>query len=150
MEDNGQHRPDTLLLSDQVQHRLRRAYQRASSIFSESMAEAPGEPAVTLAQWAAMSTLCAQGAVSQNLLGRQTFMDPATIQGVILRLEERALVERSPDPQDRRRTSVKLTESGIETVRGLAPRAFEAHRQTLAPLTPAEQATFLALLARLM
>ncbi len=137
---------DDYLLSGQVHYRLRRAHQRASSIFMDMI----GNSQITPTQWGALVTLRTEGALSQNQLGRLTYMDPATTQGVILRLVERHLVERQPDPQDRRRTSVSLTSSGQSLVSTLLQNATQAHNSTLAPLTPEEQATFLTLLARLM
>ena len=133
-------------LAEQINHRLRRAHQRASAIFLETV----GDSQLTPTQWAALATLNAEGALSQNQLGRLTCMDPATTQGVILRLVDRNLVERHPDPQDRRRTSVRLTRAGKDLVSALLPKAEEAHARTLAPLAADEQQTFLALLARLM
>ena len=109
-----------------------------------------GNSQITPTQWGALVTLRTEGALSQNQLGRLTYMDPATTQGVILRLVERHLVERQPDPQDRRRTSVSLTSSGQSLVSTLLQNATQAHKSTLAPLPPEEQATFLTLLARLM
>lgn len=133
-------------LADQVIHRLRRAHQRACSIFLDTIADAQ----ITPTQWSALVTLSREGALSQNQLGRLTFMDPATTQGVILRLVERGLVERSPDPDDRRRTSVRLKHSGQGLVRNLVPNASHAHALTLEPLNDQERRLFLDLLARLM
>lgn len=133
-------------LAEQINHRLRRAHQRASAIFLETI----GDFQLTPTQWAALVTLHAENALSQNQLGRLTCMDPATTQGVILRLVDRALVERHPDPHDRRRTSVRLTAAGRSLVTALMPKAQEAHARTLAPLSAEEQDAFLGLLARLM
>lgn len=146
MDDTGRTQPDDYTLSEQVHYRLRRAHQRASSIFLETI----GDAQLTPTQWAAMVTLRNEGALSQNQLGRLTFMDPATTQGVILRLVERGLVERSPDPQDRRRTSVRLTRTGQSLVSNLLANAAQAHNRTLEPLSTDECSTFLGLLARLM
>ncbi|KAA0678834.1 MarR family winged helix-turn-helix transcriptional regulator [Roseomonas genomospecies 6] len=145
--DHIAHPPtDDYLLTGQVHYRLRRAHQRASSIFMDMI----GDAQLTPTQWGALVTLRAEGSLSQNQLGRLTYMDPATTQGVILRLVERKLVERQPDPQDRRRTSVSLTRNGQTLVGSLLENATQAHRHTLDPLTPEEQAMFLTLLARLM
>lgn len=146
MDDLARPPPDIYHLSAQVHHRLRRAHQRASAIFLDTI----GDAQLTPTQWAALVTLHGEGALSQNQLGRLTFMDPATTQGVILRLVERNLVERQPDPQDRRRTSVRLTRGGQATVSALLANAAQAHERTLEPLTPEERAAFMALLARLM
>ena len=134
------------LLADQINHRLRRAHQRASAIFANCI----GDAQLTPTQWATLVTLHNEGALSQNQLGRMTYMDPATTQGVILRLADRNLVQRHPDPQDRRRTRVSLTRAGEAVVDGLRANVALAHRRTLDPLSAEEQRLFLNLLARLM
>lgn len=146
MDDFGRLPPDDYQLAGQVHHRLRRAHQRASAIFIDLI----GDSLLTPTQWAALATLYSEGPLSQNQLGRLTYMDPATTQGVILRLVERNLVERHPDPQDRRRTSVQLTRLGQARVMDLTANAASAHDRTLEPLSLDERAQFLALLARLM
>lgn len=132
-------------LSDHINHRLRRAHQRANSVFQETI----GDSSLTATQWGVLVTLLHHGSLSQNQLGRLTSMDPATTQGVILRLAERRVVERRPDLRDRRRTCVTLTTEGRTLVLRLLPNAAEAHARIMAPLTPEEQCQLLALLARL-
>lgn len=138
--------PVVINLVDQLFYRLRRVQQRAVSMFVDTI----GDAQLTPTQWAALATLQTHGPLSQNQLGRHTFMDPATTQGVILRLVDRKLVERRPDPQDRRRTSVSLSRDGQALVAQLAPNAAAANQRVLAPLTAAEQETLLRLLEKLM
>lgn len=133
------------VLADQVGHLLRRAHQRATQIFIESFAAA----GLTPTQWAALARLAEEGAASQNHLGRLTAMDPATIQGVIQRLERRGLIDREPDPEDRRRTRLKLSAEGAELVARFTATGAEVSALTLEPLTAAEAETFLALLRKL-
>ena len=83
-----------------------------------------------------------------NQLGRLTAMDRATIQGVIRRLEERQLIERSGDPGDRRRSSLRLTPSGETLVAAMIPCGVRVSAVTLQPLDEGEQKTFLALLRK--
>jgi DNA-binding MarR family transcriptional regulator len=92
-------RADDYVLEEQVGHILRRAHQRATAIF---MAELGDRFDLTPTQYAALVKLHDAGPQSQNQLGRLTAMDPATIQGVVRRLVERRLVERSHDRNDRR------------------------------------------------
>ena len=54
-----------------------------------------GPVELTPTQFAALVKVHDIGQVSQNQLGRLTAMDPATIQGVIQRLEARKLIERA-------------------------------------------------------
>ena len=132
-------------LEAQIGHLLRRAHQRATSLFLASMQEHQ----LTPTQWAALVKLHEQGALSQNHLGRLTAMDPATIQGVIRRLVTRDLICRAEDLNDRRRAVLRLTESGTDLVDQLFATAACISRETLSPLSPSEQAVFLKLLQRL-
>ncbi|MBU0799131.1 MAG: MarR family transcriptional regulator [Alphaproteobacteria bacterium] len=132
-------------LEAQIGHLLRRAHQRATSLFLASMQEHQ----LTPTQWAALVKLHEQGALSQNHLGRLTAMDPATIQGVIRRLVTRDLICRAEDLNDRRRAVLRLTEAGTALVDQLFATAAGISRETLSPLSPSEQAVFLKLLQRL-
>lgn len=132
-------------LTEQVGHLLRRAHQRASAIFQERI----GDRNLTPTQFAVLATLLENRPLSQNQLGRETAMDPATIQGVVARLRERGLVDRVPAPQDRRRFLIRLTAEGSALVDSAIADARRVTQETLAPLTREEQAAFLALLRRL-
>jgi MarR family transcriptional regulator, lower aerobic nicotinate degradation pathway regulator len=133
------------VLEEQVGHLLRRAHQRHAAIFQEGM----GESALTPTQYAALVKIKDLGQVSQNQLGRLTAMDPATIQGVTQRLLARHLIDRHPDPADRRVILLRLTPKGL----GLAERAIADGRAitdaTLKPLDSQERKMFLALLRKL-
>lgn len=133
------------VLEDQVGHLLRRAHQRATQIFLETFADT----GLTPTQWAALARLAEEGAASQNHLGRLTAMDPATVQGVIQRLEKRGLIDREPDPEDRRRTRLKLSAEGAGLVARHSPTGATVSAQTLAPLSDDEAARFLELLRKL-
>lgn len=139
---------DDPLLSalDTLISRLRRVQQRATSIFAEHI----GDGQVTPTQWAALTMLKDRGALSQNQLGRLTNMDPATTQGVVLRLADRKLLDRRPDPADRRRTNVSLTPAGQALVAGLAGNAADINERILEKLSPAERRMLAQLLNKLM
>ncbi len=132
-------------LEEQVGHMLRRAHQRASAVFQDRI----GDSQITPTQFAALAKLLDEGETSQNQLGRLTAMDPATIQGVCRRLVERGLVETRQDPDDRRRALWQLTAKGRELIEGLLADGFAISAAILEPLSEAERARFLALLARL-
>jgi DNA-binding MarR family transcriptional regulator len=134
------------VVEDQVGHLLRRAHQRATAIF---LAELGERFEITPTQYAALVKLHDLGEQSQNQLGRLTAMDPATIQGVIKRLEERSLIERSGDPGDKRRTTLRLSASGAKLVAAMIPSGLRISAVTLEPLDAEERAVFLALLRRL-
>lgn len=142
----GEASADDYILEEQVGHLLRRAHQRATAIF---MAELGDVFELTPMQYAALVKLRDAGEQSQNQLGRLIAMDPATAQGVIRRLEERGLVERTADAGDRRRSLLRLTKEGLALVEAAIPKGERVSAATLAPLTQAEQSRFLALLRKL-
>lgn len=137
-------KPD-YLLEDQVGHLLRRAHQRHTAIFQSTI----GDEQLTPLQFAALMKLADVGETSQNHLGRLTAMDAATMQGVIKRLIARGLIERRPDPDDRRRLLLTLSPNGIKLVADATKRGHEITDRTLEPLSASDRQTFLRLLRRL-
>lgn len=131
-------------LDDQIGFVLRQVVQRHAGIFAAGM-----DNEITATQWAALAKLRERGPLSQNLLGRMIAMDAATVKGVIDRLTARGLTGTRPDPVDRRRHRVALTEAGEALVRRLVPRALRVTEDTLAPLDAEERAVLAALIARL-
>ena len=132
------------ILDEQIGFILRQVWQRHAVIFSRDIGIN-----LTPAQWAALAKLNETGPCSQNLLGRLTSMDVATIKGVIDRLSARGLTETSPDPEDGRRLLVSLTRAGQQMAEKAAPNAHAISRETLAPLDSKERETLFALLSRL-
>lgn len=133
------------MLEMQGGHLLRRAHQRSKVLFAERI----GALKLTPRQFAALVKVSEQGEVSQNLLGRMAAMDPATAQGVVRRLFAKNLVARRPDPNDQRRTLLRLTPSGEETVRQAIERLDGMNDDLLASLTVGERRAFLDLLKRI-
>jgi MarR family transcriptional regulator, lower aerobic nicotinate degradation pathway regulator len=132
------------ILDEQIGFILRMVSQRHAAIFARDIGTN-----LTPTQWAALSKLAETGPCSQNLLGRLTAMDVATIKGVIDRLTARGLTETSPDPEDGRRLLVSLTRSGQQLAEKVAPNAFAISKETLAPLDAKERETLFSLLNKL-
>jgi DNA-binding MarR family transcriptional regulator len=131
-------------LDDQVGFVLRQVHQRHTLIFANRIGHG-----LTPTQWAALAKLFEAGPCSQNLLGRLTAMDAATIKGVVDRLVRRKLAGTCPDPANRRRLLVDLTPTGRELVRQLIPSACQITEETLAPLSASEREAFLILLRKM-
>lgn len=131
------------LLDDQIGFVLRRVTQRHLAIFSDAI------PDVTTTQFAALAKLAELGPLSQNLLGRLTAMDAATIKGVVDRLRKQDLIETMADPSDKRRLTVSLTVEGRKLFERCVDAAHQISTRTVAPLSDEERATLQALLLRL-
>jgi MarR family transcriptional regulator, lower aerobic nicotinate degradation pathway regulator len=132
------------LLDEQVGFLLRQASQRHTAIFAARIIED-----LTPTQWAALARLNERGPCSQNLLGRLTAMDAATIKGVVDRLVSRALAETRSDPQDNRRLTIALTDAGRTLVERTTPAAHAITAATLAPLSGSERRAIVRLLGKL-
>ena len=143
--EGGNEADPAYVLEDQVGHLLRRAHQRHAAIFQEMI----GDPQLTPLQFAALVKLDDLGEVSQNELGRRTAMDAATMQGVIKRLLARGLIDRKPDPEDRRRVVLSLTVRGGALIAAAMPNGHAITDETLGDLSEAERRSFLSLLKRL-
>jgi len=133
------------VLEEQVGYLLRRAHQHASAKFSELI----GEDRLTPMQYGTLVKIYDLGEVTQNRLGRLVAMDPATINGVVTRLEERSLISRERDPDNRRRMLCRLTPTGKALVQRAIPKGERISEETLAPLSSEERAAFLRLLDKL-
>lgn len=90
------------------------------------------------------------GAASQQQLSRGVGVDPRNAVGVIDLLEQRNLVERRPDPADRRRHAIALTRAGRAAIQDLRRAGEEVERQLLACLTEAERVDLHRVLRKLL
>ena len=104
---------------------------------------------LTPTQWAALVKLAEFESLSQNLLGRETAMDGATIKGVVDRLLKRGLVATAPDPDDARRMRVSITPDGCAAVARGVSAATAITAETLKPLDAAERRQLVELLRRI-
>lgn len=132
-------------LDEQVGFLLRLANQRHTAIFQQNTLSE-----LTPTQFAALMRIAEIGPVSQNHLGRMTAMDVATIKGVVERLRRKGLIGLSPDPTDRRRTRIALSETAAALLDDLRDMGRRITEETLAPLSSTERRAFLALLARII
>jgi DNA-binding MarR family transcriptional regulator len=132
------------VLDDQIGFILRQAYQKNSLIFVGYFGDD-----FTPTQWAAIAKLCETGGCSQNLLGRLTAMDAATIKGVVDRLMRRGLIESKPSATDRRRLLITATVAGKKAYERGVACALRASSDTLARLKPRERTVLLRLLKQM-
>jgi DNA-binding MarR family transcriptional regulator len=86
--------------------------------------------------------------VAQADLGRGIALDPKDLVGVLNDLQAAGLVLREPDPRDRRKNAVSLTEEGARMLKRCEKAAREANDALLAPLSAAERDRFMDLLIR--
>jgi DNA-binding MarR family transcriptional regulator len=83
---------------------------------------------------AVLAFLSRSDVMSQQEVARRLGIDRTTMVALIDGLERKNLVERHPDPDDRRRNIAALTAGGRETVAAATRAADEAERRFLEPL----------------
>jgi DNA-binding MarR family transcriptional regulator len=97
-----------------------------------------------------LAALAESGATSQADLGRRIGLDRSDVTAAVTDLEERGYLERAPDPADRRRNLVRITEQGEAFLRKLDSELNTAQEELLGPLSPSEREALVAMLARLV
>ncbi|MEI5097566.1 MarR family transcriptional regulator [Streptomyces sp. PmtG] len=97
-----------------------------------------------------LSAVADLGPVAQAELGRSVSLDPKDMVGVLNGLQDAALIERTPDPRDRRKNAVTITPEGRLLLDRCTQAAHRANAELLAPLTPEERDRFIDMLTRVM
>jgi MarR family transcriptional regulator, lower aerobic nicotinate degradation pathway regulator len=104
---------------------------------------------LTPRMWGALNVLEAESPISQQGLGRAIGMDPSSMVGTIDELESLGLVERRPNPSDRRAHALYMTEDGRRTLAAGRRQSKLAQEELLAPLSESERTQLHDLLMRL-
>jgi DNA-binding MarR family transcriptional regulator len=97
-----------------------------------------------------LTTLDEHGPASQATLGRRSGIHLSDLVATLNELAERGYVERSPDPDDRRRNVITITVAGRRQLSRLEKQLVQIQDQLLAPLSPAEREELARLLTRLL
>ena len=126
-------------------HLLRRCHQIAVAIFLDECQAFD----LTPPQFATLSALSAYGALDKATIGGITALDRTTISLVLKNLQERGLVSSRPSEQDRRATLNQITPKGSAMLEAAQPDAVRAQQRMLSPLTDAERAELIRLLAKM-
>jgi MarR family transcriptional regulator, lower aerobic nicotinate degradation pathway regulator len=90
------------------------------------------------------------GPASQADLARRGNLDGSDMVATINELAERGYVERTPDPDDRRRNLVRLTRAGTQQLRRMDRALDTVQDELLAPLSPTDRQDLTRLLTRLL
>ncbi|OIK24200.1 MarR family transcriptional regulator [Streptomyces malaysiense] len=124
---------------------LGRAAARGRTLVADALA------AEGLKMWhhVALSAVRDLAPVAQADLARGIALDPKDLVGILNDLQSAGLVVRAPDPGDRRKNAVSLTEEGGLLLERCEQAARTANEELLAPLTTAERELFMLLLTRI-
>ncbi|MER6776327.1 MULTISPECIES: MarR family transcriptional regulator [unclassified Streptomyces] len=116
--------------------------------YHEEYEDAAASHQLTGAQ-ARVLTLLSLEPMPMRRIAQQLKCEPSNITGIVDRLESRGLVERRPDPADRRVKLAAPTQDGLQTADRLR-ESLDFAREPLAGLSAAERAVLRDLLKRML
>src|SRR5713101_609349 len=124
---------------------LQVAFERVHAHFAVAVAELDLAPV----QAKALHELNVEPPISMRELAERLKSDPSNVTGLIDRLEARGLVERRPDPNDRRIKGLALTSAGARLRERLFARLYSAPR-AIAELSERDQRALTDVLQRIL
>ncbi len=131
---------------DRPGYLVRRLHQIHVAMFSARVADGQ----VTPVQFGLLSILISRPGIDQATLGAELGLDPANVAEILRRLEDRDLLTRVVDPQNRRRKLCLATPDGKKFVQRYQKDMQLSQQQLLSPLKPADRQLFMELLGRLV
>jgi DNA-binding MarR family transcriptional regulator len=123
--------------------------KRVGFAVKEQLVEAFEPTGLGMYHHAVLALLDEEPRETQATIADALGLDRSHLVGVLDELEEKGLVERRRDPDDRRRQMVKLTAKGEQALSRLRALAKEVDDAFLEPLSASERKTLRSLLARL-
>lgn len=127
-------------LGYQVNH-LARLMAQALRVRIEPHGVVPG-------QFAQLLALYEEDGITQNDLCARVRIDQSTMAHTLKRMERDGLIDRVPDPEDRRRAIIKLTAKARELRSTLVAAARDVNTEAMSGLTDDERAFCVALITR--
>ena len=88
--------------------------------------------------------------LAPSVIADRSVVSRPALSGVMDTLERRGFLKRSPDPNDRRRAVVEITDEGMQTLERLLPELHRAEAEWTAGLSTTQKANLLRETGRLM
>ncbi|MGX6648150.1 MarR family winged helix-turn-helix transcriptional regulator [Maricaulaceae bacterium MS644] len=136
----------SLRLPSYLPYRLSVASNKASSLIARAYQAKFG---LSIWDWRVIAVLGEGRALTAQAVCEATAMDKVTVSRAIRALDERGLVQRKPNPGDKRASDVTLTPAGAEVYGEVAPLALRYERALLETFSDAERDQLMALLEKL-
>ena len=105
---------------------------------------------MTPVQFGVLTALSLNPWLDQTAIGMELGLDRTTTADVLKRLEEKQLITRRMNPNDRRSRQSMITEEGFRAMKTLQQGMITAQNRLLAPLSPKNQEVFVKLLTTMV
>ncbi len=123
--------PVQLLLEDFLPYRLNVAAAKVSEGLARVYSSRFG---LDIPGWRVIATLGQFGRATAKAIGEHSQMHKTKVSRALMQLQARGLVERSPNPQDKREAFIALTPAGIAVYGEIVPLALAYQTDLLAAL----------------
>jgi DNA-binding MarR family transcriptional regulator len=127
-------------------HLARRFHQICLGVTAEILLHEDLTPML----WGVMAAVLEQPGCGQRQLANSMGVDAVNFGQMIDFLEQKGLIRRQIDPNDRRARQLYVTRRGTDLRRRLRPSLLSAQERLLAPLSKAERAGLLNMLVRVI
>lgn len=134
-------------LSVRLFFNLLRVGNRLSKDFEVAIRQSAG---LSFAGYQLLFSLKSVGSINPNLLARIASVSTASMSSLLNTLERKKLISREPDPEDGRKTIVRLTEAGETLVESLYLQNMDREQAWSVALTHAEAVQLSELLTKLL
>ncbi len=104
---------------------------------------------LTLNEWRVMMALASYPGLAAHELAQLIGIDKMSISRAVRRMTSMNRISRDPDPGDRRRTLLRLTEEGRDVFMAIGPAAKERERTLFSALSDTEERQLRRLLRKL-
>ena len=137
---------EILQLERYLPYRLSILSNRISALISETYS---AKFALSITEWRIMAVLGEYPGVSADEVSLKTQIEKSILSRAISKLLQRKLLERAFDPADKRRSMLRLTETGLSVYDELVPISYDYEQQLLTCFSDSESQQFSELIDRL-
>lgn len=125
---------------------VRRLHQIGDALFFEECQTKN----ITPVQFGVLTALSMNPWLDQKAIGHELALDRTTTAEVLKRLEEKGLIERRVNPDDRRSRLSVITKQGLKVMRALQESMQRAQDRLIEPLSQAERESFMKLVTQIV
>ena len=104
---------------------------------------------LSIPEWRLVALIAEREGITQQEIGSLSRMDKVTVSRAAIALSDRGLIERRPNPSDKRSQLLALSEAGQRLYAAVAPKALEMEHAVFGRFSEAELDGFTAMLRRI-
>jgi DNA-binding MarR family transcriptional regulator len=104
---------------------------------------------LSIPEWRLVALIAEREGITQQEIGSLSRMDKVTVSRAAIALTDRGLIERQPNPADKRSQLLALSEAGRDLYAAVAPKALEMEHAVFGRFSQTELEAFAAMLRRI-